>query len=255
MKMTDLLDRISSLKQTGCPGDMLVPPPELIAFNVRITRRLLNLKKSALAHLAGISLSTVERVENAESVSPECLDKIAVAFGEQPGYFTSLRPLQVTDEAAADFSEKFGMLESVPVRHLSTQVQVRELAGCQSFMVNAPDLDDLKEEILGLVEWLDLAAFVISPLTQSMDRDEGGRRQLYTDVLNAVVNLEKQGVTVLAGIMRHSQHGIEDWKIALLNITRKSADPGAINRKFVFVDKRAVMRSAAHFDSGHRRQA
>lgn len=246
MKINDLLDRIANLKQTASPGDILVPPPELIAFNVRMTRRLLNLKKSALAHLAGISLSTVERVENAESVSPECLDKIAVAFGEKPGYFTAPRPLQAPDKAAAaGFSEKFDRLEAVPVRHLNTQAQVRALAGCHSFVVNAPELDDLKEDIRGLVEWLDLAAFVVSPLTHS-DSDEGGRRRLYADVLNAVVNLEKQGVTVLAGIMPHPQHGIDDWKIAVINVTRKSMDPGAINRKFVLVDTRAITESRVH---------
>jgi transcriptional regulator with XRE-family HTH domain len=245
MKINDLLDRIANLKQTASPGDILVPPPELIAFNVRMTRRLMNLKKSALAHLAGVSLSTVERVENAESVSPECLDKIAAAFGEQPGYFTAPRPLQPHDKAATEFSEKFGRLEAVPVRHLNTQAQVRALAGCHSFVVNAPELDDLKEDIRGLVEWLDLAAFVVSPLTHS-DGDEGGRRRLYADVLTAVANLEKQGVTVLAGIMPHPQHGIDDWKIAVINVTRKSMDPGAINRKFVLVDTRAITQSRVH---------
>lgn len=245
MKMNDLLDRIANLKQTASSGDILVPPPELIAFNVRMTRRLMNLKKSALAHLAGVSLSTVERVENTESVSPECLDKIAAAFGEQPGYFTAPRPLQPADKVAAEFSEKFGRLEAVPVRHLNTQAQVRALAGCHSFVVNAPELDDLKEDIRGLVEWLDLAAFVVSPLTHS-GSDEGGRRRLYADVLIAVANLEKQGVTVLAGIMPHPQHGIDDWKIAVINVTRKSMDPGAINRKFVLVDTRAITQSRVH---------
>lgn len=249
MNMNDLLHRIVNLRKTANPGDMLVPPPELIAFNVRMTRHLLNLKKSALAHLAGVSLSTVERVENAEAVSPQCLDKIAIAFGEQRGYFTAPRSLQPTDKAAAEFSEKFGFLEAVPVRHLTTQAQVRALAGCHSFIVNAPDLDDLKEDIRGIVEWLDLAAFVVRPFTRGGDRDEGGRRRLYADVLNAVSDLEKQGATVLAGIMQHPQHGIDDWKIAVINVTRKSMDPGAINRKFVLVDKRAISQSRMHSEN------
>lgn len=242
MDINDLIDRILKLEQTAKPGEMVVPPPELIAFNVRATRRLMNLKKSALAHLAGVSLSTVERVENAEPVSAECLDKIAAAFGEQPGYYTAPRRLEPIGDRADAFHHKFGHLEAVPVRHLITQTQVRDLAACHSFVVNAPDLDHLKEEIRELVEWLDLTAFVVSPLTRDIGRDEGGRRELYTDVLKAVANLEAQGVTILAGTLQHPQHGIADWKVAILNITRKSTDPGAIKRKFILVDKRALTR-------------
>ena len=59
-------------------------------------------------------------------------------------------------------------------------------------------------------------------------------------MLKAVANLEAQGVTVLAGTLVHPQHGIDDWKVCLLNITRKSKDPGAIKRKFILVDRRAL---------------
>jgi len=242
MDINDLMDRILKLNPRGEPGDMVVPEPEIIAFNVRCTRRLMNLKKSALAELAGVSLSTLERIENAESVSVESLDKLAVFFGEEPGYYTAPRALMTSDDGVAAFIEKTGRLELVPVKHLSTQTQVRELALCHSFVVNAPDLDEFSEEIRGLVEWLDLTAFVVGPYSPSSDRDEGGRRELYADVLNAVANFEKQGVTVLAGIVEHPQHGIDDWKVAILNITRKSTDPGAIKRKFVFVDPRALSR-------------
>lgn len=244
MHINDLIDRILKLERTGKPGDLVVPERELIAFNIRCTRRLMNLKKSALAHLAGVSLSTVERIENAEPVSTDCLDKIAVFFGEKPGYFTAPRPLQTSDDGLTAFIEKTGQLEAVPVKHLTTQPQVRELAHCHSFVVNAPDLDEFSEEIRGLVEWLDLTAFVVGPYAPPSDRDEGGRRELYADVLNAVSNFEKQGVTVLASIVQHPQYGIEDWKVAILHITRKATDPGAIERKFIFVDKRALTRPA-----------
>lgn len=49
---------------------------------------------------------------------------------------------------------------------------------------------------------------------------------------------------MLAGIVQHPQYGIEDWKVAILHITRKATDPGAIRRKFIFVDKRALTRPA-----------
>jgi len=238
MKMPELIDRISKLERAEPPGTLVVPPPELIAFSVRTTRELLNLKKSTLASMAGVSLSTVERVENAESVSPGVLDKIAVAFGLQPGYFTAPRP--VDPRRASGFLERVAHTEAVRVRHLTTQIQVRELAQCHEFLVNAPGLDHLKAEIAAVMEWLDLGSFVLDPPSRLHKCDERGRRELYVDILGAVAKLEAKGVTVLAGVLKRPRHGITDWKLAVLNITSKKTDPGALKRTHIFVDVRAM---------------
>lgn len=106
-------------------------------------------------------------------------------------------------------------------------------------------MNDLKDDIAGLVEWFDLASFVLSPI--GGESSEGRRRELYTDILKAVRELEKKGVTVLAGVLPLPQYGIADWKLAMLNITRKSKDPGAMKRRFVFVDERAIGEASKPF--------
>jgi hypothetical protein len=91
-----------------------------------------------------------------------------------------------------------------------------------------------------LMEWLDLASSVLSDLTYGGDGAEGRRRELYKSVLDAVVALEARRVTVLAGTMAAPQPRIPDWKIAVLSITRKETDPGAIKRRVIWVDRRCT---------------
>lgn len=61
---------LNAVDEAGWPiiGVAQVPSPEMIAFFVRFVRALRQWKKSTLASFAGVSLSTVERVERAERV-------------------------------------------------------------------------------------------------------------------------------------------------------------------------------------------
>jgi hypothetical protein len=57
MKFRDLFDRIANQDRSTPPDGLVRPTPELIAFNVRCVRAMRQLKKSALAHMTGVSLS------------------------------------------------------------------------------------------------------------------------------------------------------------------------------------------------------
>jgi transcriptional regulator with XRE-family HTH domain len=241
MKFQQLLDRIANQDRSTRLGGMVTPTSEVIAFNVRCLRALRQLKKRALAHMAGVSLSTIERVERAEKVSDESLDKIAVALGQEPGYYTAPRRRRSAQEMVKELKEEYGELQEVQVRPLRTQVQVRELGCCHGYLINRPGLDETFDNDIGaLAEWLDLASSVLRDLTYGGDGAEGRRRELYKSVLEAVAGLEARGVTVLAGTMAGPQPGITDWKIAVLSITRKDTDPGAIKRQSICVDHRCT---------------
>jgi hypothetical protein len=47
-------------------------------------------------------------------------------------------------------------------------------------------------------------------------------------------------LTVLSGVMNAPQEGIPDWKVAVVSVTPKLSDPGALKRKHVLVDRRIV---------------
>ena len=65
MSFNDILEKVAKLPPP-VSGECQTPPPELVAFFVRWVRDLKQLKKEALASMAGVSLSTVERIERGE---------------------------------------------------------------------------------------------------------------------------------------------------------------------------------------------
>jgi transcriptional regulator with XRE-family HTH domain len=52
---------------------------------------MLGWKVSALAGLAGVSVSTIERIGRGEKISDDALDCVANAFGHEAGYYARLR--------------------------------------------------------------------------------------------------------------------------------------------------------------------
>ncbi len=240
MSFNDILDKVAKLPPRN-PLSAEPPPPELVAFFVRSIRNLRQLKRETLASIANVSISTVERIERGERVSTESPELIEIALGYDKGYLTAPRLPLSEEEAMRQLVERYGEMDVVSVRPLRTQRQVRELAHCHAFLPHCLDTDEyLKDEIMGLVEWLDLASFLLSEDTVSEFKETGNRRKLYADILSYVRGMEKRGFTVLAGVMPASHPGIPEWKVAVISVCPRSTDPGAIKRRNIFVDRRCV---------------
>lgn len=240
MSIEDIISRIVNLP-VGTSDTPQVPPPELIAFCVRWERDLRQWKRSTLADFAGVSVSTLERVERGEKVSDEALDRIARGLGREPGHFTAPRCPLGPEQVADRLAETFGEMEAVAVARMNTHRQVRKTAGCHAFLIHRPDVPEHYDaDLANLTEWLDLASFILSAEIDGASASERGRRDLYNDILGCVREIEKHGLTVLSGVMNAPQEGIPDWKVAVVSVTPKLSDPGAVKRRHVFVDRRIV---------------
>lgn len=223
--------------------DVPTPPPvELVAFVVRWSRSLRHWKVSTLADFARVSVSTIERVERAEKVGNEALDRIALALGYERGAFHTPRIPLGLEQAAEQMAETLGNLEQVAVAPMKTHRAVREAMNCQAFLVHRPEVpDSYGQDIANLVEWLDFASFSLAEELHGEAEELPARRQLYNDILDCVTKMEHRGLTVLVGVMHAPQPRLPDWKVAILSITPKLTDPGAIKRTHVFVDRRNVV--------------
>jgi len=240
MSFQKIVDKVVKLGRP-VPGELSVPAPELVAFFVCSVRSMRQWKKGTLASFAGVSLSTVERVERGEQVSVEYIDRIAIALGYEMGYLTSPRAAKTDEEGVANLDEVFGEMQAVSVRPLRTERQVRELAQCHAFLPHRPGVEhEFDEEIYGLVEWLDLASFILGESATNHRLDKTPRRRLYRDILDHVENLERLGMTVLAGMMDAPQPGIPEWKMAVVSFSPRATDPGAAKRRVLLVDRRCV---------------
>ncbi|TAZ22367.1 XRE family transcriptional regulator [Rhizobium ruizarguesonis] len=239
MSLNELLKSIADQPERS--REVPSPPPlETVAFFVRWSRALKSWKVSTLADYAGVSVSTVERVERGERVSVENLDRIAVALGYEAGKLHTPRIPLGPDKAAEDLIETYGYLEQVSVVPLKTQKAIRDAAKCVGILVHKPDVpDDHDDDIANLAEWIDLAGFILSEEIER-DRQKSERRRLYNDIHKHVAEMERQGLTVLIGIMDAPQPQFPDAQVAILAITTKAADPGAVKREHIWVDRRNV---------------
>jgi transcriptional regulator with XRE-family HTH domain len=240
MGTKDLLDRLTKLPEHR-PDTPTVPPVELVAFVVRWNRGLRQWKATTLAEFAGVSVSTVERVERGEPVSVEVLDRIAQAFGYDRGYFTLPRIPVPRERAMAEMVEQFSNMEAVPVAPMRTHRAARQAARCHAYLIHRPGVSDTYDaDIESLREWLDLGAFILSDVIEHGPSTDGRRRELYEEILGSVAELERRGLTVLSGVMAAPQDGMPDWKVAVISITERLSDPGAVKRRHLMVDRRVV---------------
>ena len=203
MTVQDLLDKVVRLPTE--PSDIPeAPPVELVALIVRWNCGLRQWKKSTLASW----------------VSEEALDKIALGFGYEAGYFTKPRIRIPKNEAEASLMDTIGNLEPVPVAPMRTHRAIREVSRCQAYLIHRPDVPEAYDaDIENLREWLDLACFVLSTAGESLPPEERGRRGLYDDILNCIRELGRRGLTILSGVMLAPQPGLPDWKVAIISVT------------------------------------
>jgi transcriptional regulator with XRE-family HTH domain len=239
MKADEIIKRLAEMPPS-VPGMPAVPPIELIAMVTRMGRSLRQWKQETLADFARVSLSTVERIERAEPVGRESLDRVARALGYEPGAFTDPRVPIPREQAVAQIADEYGRMEAVAVRPFRTQAQVRMVAATQALLFHRPELGPAyDDQVGGLQEWLELASMVLGP--QAIDGGEPDRRrELCRDILGAVSELECRGVTVLVGVIDAPVKGFPDWKVAILSLTPRLSDPGAPKRRIVLVDRTMV---------------
>ena len=233
------------LAREGIP---CVPPPKFLAAFVRLQRGMLDWKQDTLASFAGVSLSTVQRIEGGERVRPQNLDKVAVALGYKPGDFTEpCVPLPFGQEEWKRRVEASlePFLDRVPVsvRPLRTQPQVAELARTYLYLIDGGRLDEAyQDDFAALGETLDFLAFVLctedeESIIQIERWERVKRRDLYKMVLDQVREIERRANAVALAGTYQAETGtamIPTADVALIGFFPKLSDPGAIKRRTLF---------------------
>ncbi|RYE61284.1 MAG: XRE family transcriptional regulator [Hyphomicrobiales bacterium] len=202
-------------------------------------RKARALKQSALADLAGVSLSTLERIERGETVSAEALEKVTAALGMPADYFTTPRLPRTQKEMAEVSRREPANPVLIKVAPLSNQAQLRALTACETLLM-VPSGDEVAtvEAMRGLAEWIDFLCFVLNKHKIFEDlKPSRNRRAVYQSVLDHVAALQARGFVVLAGVTTRSRPGGDgDESVAFFSITTKAVDPSGLARRSIIID-------------------
>ncbi len=231
---------LAGLDRLAQKGVALVPPPNFIADFVRLQRTMLGCKQEALASLAGVSLSTLQRIERGEIVSKNSLDRVAAVLGQRPYAFTEPRvPLRVDQlqQKINDGADTFKGRILVPVRRLRTQPQVAALTRAHLYLVDGGRLSDtFDNDVAALEENLDFVSYVLTTEEEGSNTfaEPLKRRELYIRVLDSVRAIErKRNAVALAGVYEAQPNAtiMPTAHVALIGFFPRSTDPGAVKRR------------------------
>ena len=240
----DLIDHLSRMQNYAEQGIAVCPDVNSIAHIIRFQRHMRQWKQDTLASFAGLSLSSIQRIERGVSVSNECLDKVAIALGYKAGDFTNARiPLDL--DAAAEFLEDslkpFGGHIWIDVSPVHAQRQVRDFGMCHTYIIDAGRLEvDASADVNQLAEWLDLVAFLTCDEFRRTDRERRRieRRRLYEHVLAHVHEIELRAHAVALGgtyEARTKHPYLPKAKVALIGFFPRMTDPSALRRRQLLV--------------------
>ena len=235
-----LFDQLMSERER--PRDRPTRPPlPLVGIMVRWERQLRQWKVATLASFSSVSVSTVERVERGEPVSDDALDKIAIGLGYEAGHFTDPRIPKSQEESLKSIEDTYGALEPLSVRELNNEKTLRDIARTDALVIHRPLLTAEHDGVIaGLAEWLDFLSFELSEEFGSGPDASIRRRRLYRDALDYVESLNRERLTVLAGVFETTLPRLGAWKVAVVAISPKARDPGAPKRKVMLLDCRIL---------------
>lgn len=218
-------------------NELVVPPPEVLGYFIRFQRGMMRWKQETLAVQAGVSLTTIERIERGETVSKASLEKVGRALGQQPGAFTQPRPKRSEQEALDLVVERFAWItDTVPVAvaPLRKERQLREVLNATTAFVDSdlsPEIDDdleLLRECMDFASWM--AATSAGDLCPPPDRSFKKRR-LYGDIFAHVTMMERKYRAVcLVGTYDATSNmiGFEQIKAGVIAFRSKDKNPAAI---------------------------
>lgn len=232
------------------------PPPDVVSAFVRVQRSMMGWKQNTLAALAGVSLSTVQRVERAEAVSDELLDRVAVALRQRPGAFTTPRVPHSPDVTAQLVADSLSWIDEcvpVDVAPLRKEAQLRALAKTEIVIIQSDLGETADADIAELREWLDLLGFVkaeIDGVFSNIREPAPKLRRLYGDVCRFVEQLERDHRAVcLVGTYRGPSN-LQPGRIidaGVVAIRSRAANPAASRIKKLLapieIDAEAAMRA------------
>jgi transcriptional regulator with XRE-family HTH domain len=166
------------------------PDPGIIASVVKEMRTYRGWKQFALAHEAGVTLRTVERLEAGERVSDDTLSKIEKALKFKEGAFTQARYSPSDDELAAMLQKMKDEYTHTALHDLSGPPDLENVLTAHAYLVDGAAVDDSLADSIALVkDQVQDCGDIYSDVPHT------ARLGFCRDLLNMIREIEAQGYT------------------------------------------------------------
>jgi len=222
--------------------------PRLIAESVRHEREKKGWKQDALASLAKVSLSTLQRIERAESVTVGSLRRVETALRLSEGTYSEPR-IPKTKERLTEILDKADKIErdseKVKVSRAKNQRQILSLVRCRiiSLDIELPD-EGAKKDLSKLRDEIELASLVYNAaeagILRAIGHADPKRKPMYRDILDSIRAVEtKHKLIVRCGVYkaRICIQGSNSLEVAVLNVRSRTHDPASMRAGYVFLPK------------------
>lgn len=191
---------------TGIRGEFRELTPKEIGDFVRSMRELRETKRLVLAHEAGISEKSLERLESGVRVSDEVYRKVAVAIGQKEDAFLGLRYIPTEEEAAKKAIENLEKLERdrkkwdeenllIDANAFTDARDMRQILDCwEAMMVNYSEIEGEAVDLAAalkqnLTDWCDIASQI----------GETGKLEACRSLLTEIREIERRGYVARFG--------------------------------------------------------
>jgi transcriptional regulator with XRE-family HTH domain len=250
-RQREMIERLRDMEYCAARGIAMRSQAKDLAVFVRFQRHMRQWKVETLASFAGLSRSTIERIERGEPVADESLDQVAVALGYNRGDFTEPRVPLGGYEAIAQWEKWLRPFEGhrwIVVEPVRKQRQVAAFSECHTYLLDGGRLEvDLAEELGSLREWLNYVAIIrYNAFIERTERERRrvSRRDLYRDVLAQIHQIESDYHAVALGGTYEAETNhrlIPRVQIAVIGFFPMATDPSAIRRRQLLVPKRVEL--------------
>jgi transcriptional regulator with XRE-family HTH domain len=235
------------------------PDRNLIAFNVAYSRELKGMSALSLASIAGVSESSIERIERGNTVSDTTLNKVALALGYEDGSYTHERVKLKPEESLKSLQDNLSAFENtiqMPVEPFSKQVHIRNLSRCHLIIVDAARLNEDAQKDTGEIrEYLSRANWLRTEKESDLFSNPepfNQIRELNNNILEIVkrFELEYRAYALTGTYQTNVKCGSLDMlmDIGVLAFFPKDTDPYAIKRSHLLVSKDLHLTEESFYD-------
>jgi transcriptional regulator with XRE-family HTH domain len=181
--------------QTGTKtGTFKRPEPDVIASVVKELRTHLGWKQFALAHEAGVTVRTIERLEAGERMSDETLNKVAKALELRESAFTEASYCPSDEELAGMVKKAKKDYTHTALHDLSGLRDLDNILSAQAYLVDGSNVaDDLADQVAAVQDYVQDAGDIHGdvPHTHQLTHSR--------ELLGMIRDIEVQGYTARWG--------------------------------------------------------